>query len=337
MTWQELLKSGQERLKNAGVPEAELDGWYLFEAAFGISRARYYLCAGEEAGTGELPETEERTGAGGGEKPKGAEKETCDTGFSSRLIKYEEFLFRRADREPLQQILGVQEFMGLPFFVNRHVLIPRQDTETLVETVLREQREKEISILDLCTGSGCIAVSLAVLGGYAHVTGADISEEALKVARQNAKALFHERFSDRREKTEIEFRKSDLLTEFGMEEQFQVIVSNPPYIPTAVIEGLEPEVREFEPWLALDGEEDGLAFYRRLSEECGAHLSEGGCVYFEIGYDQGEAVCELLRAHGFTDTRVIQDLAGKDRVVFGRKRTGRLPQEDEEEEACLTV
>ncbi|MCI7795721.1 MAG: peptide chain release factor N(5)-glutamine methyltransferase [Lachnospiraceae bacterium] len=284
-TWGELLAAGKEKLKEAGVAEYDLDAWYLFEHAFGISRMQYFLCSGEQAGPGE-----------------------------EAFASYESGLSRRSKREPLQHILGTQEFMGLEFTVSRHVLIPRQDTEILVETVLSAHKEKNISVLDMCTGSGCIGISLAVLGGYRHVEAADISEEALVVARANAAGIPGA--------GNVCFRQSDLFSEFSPEtDRYDVIVSNPPYIPSSVIEGLEPEVRDFEPRNALDGAEDGLLFYRRLAEECGRFLKKNGSVYFEIGYDQGEAVSSLLRSHGFKDTEVIKDLAGKDRVVCGRWQT----------------
>ena len=287
MTWEELLRSASNRLSQAGVPDPELDAWYLMEAAYGLSRARYYL-----------------------EAKKPAEAKTAD--FSARSARFEEFVSRREGREPLQQILGTQEFMGLSFLVNRHVLIPRQDTETLVELVLKEVTDREARILDLCTGSGCIAISLAALGGFRFVAASDISQEALETARENAGRILGDGGNG---SGRIRFQRSDLLDGFDREERFDVIVSNPPYIPSETIDGLEPEVREFEPRLALDGSADGLLFYRRLAGECGAFLNRGGRVYFEIGHDQGAAVSGLLEAHGFTDIKVRKDLAGNDRVV----------------------
>ena len=281
-TWAQILASGQKQLQDAGIAEYNLDAWYLFEHAFGISRMQYFMCSVQKA-----EPTEEA------------------------LKEFQEGIARRAKREPLQHILGTQEFMGLEFEVNRHTLIPRQDTETLVELVLAEHKEKDIKLLDMCTGSGCIAISLAVHGGYAHVEAADISTEALKVAEKNGKNLLSER--------EIRFRHSDLLSAFDQSaDKFDIIVSNPPYIPSDVIEELEPEVRDFEPRSALDGTADGLFFYEKLAEECGRFLRENGSVYFEIGHDQGEAVEDLLRTHGFKDTKTIKDLAGNDRVVCGR-------------------
>mgnify|MGYP002678134071 CR=1 FL=1 len=350
--WADVLNYGKKILKNAGIVEADLDAWYLFEQSFGISRAQYFLCARENiaGSTAQKMAAQEQTG--NSLESKNA-LDCVELWLKEKLSAYENTLERRASRIPLQQILGRQEFMGLTFFVNEHVLIPRQDTETLVELVLNEQKDKNISILDMCTGSGCIAVSLKKLGGYACVEGADISEEALKVAKRNSEEILEnsDAVSSRTEQiqnctnltnnqnkqdnseehmvsevrrvsqTGVTFRRSDMFSSFRGTEQFNVIVSNPPYIPSAVIEELEPEVRDHEPRGALDGTADGLYFYRILAEECAKHLTPGGHVYFEIGYDQGMAVKELLDNHGFKDTRVIQDLAGKDRVVCGAWQT----------------
>ena len=350
--WADVLNYGKKILKNAGIVEADLDAWYLFEQSFGISRAQYFLCARENiaGSTAQKMAAQEQTG--NSLESKNA-LDCVELWLKEKLSAYENTLERRASRIPLQQILGRQEFMGLTFFVNEHVLIPRQDTETLVELVLNEQKDKNISILDMCTGSGCIAVSLKKLGGYACVEGADISEEALKVAKRNSEEILEnsDAVSSRTEQiqnctnltnnqnkqdnseehmvsevrrvsqTGVTFRRSDMFSSFRGTEQFNVIVSNPPYIPSAVIEELEPEVRDHEPRGALDGTADGLYFYRILAEECAKHLTPGGHVYFEIGYDQGMAVKKLLDNHGFKDTRVIQDLAGKDRVVCGAWQT----------------
>ena len=354
--WADVLNYGKKILKNAGIAEADLDSWYLFEESFGISRAQYFLCARENivGSTAQKIAVQEQHGD---LLESGNALECAELWLKEKLSAYENALKKRAARIPLQQIIGQQEFMGLSFFVNEHVLIPRQDTETLVELVLQEQKDKDISILDMCTGSGCIAVSLKKLGGYAHVEGADISEEALKVAKRNSEEILenndvnNDAVNSRTEQiqnctnltnnqnkqdnseermvsevrrvsqTGVTFRHSDMFSSFRGTEQFNVIVSNPPYIPSAVIEELEPEVRDHEPRGALDGTADGLYFYRILAEECAKHLTPGGHVYFEIGYDQGAAVKELLDNHGFKDTRVIQDLAGKDRVVCGAWQT----------------
>ncbi len=317
--WADVLNYGKKILKNAGIVEADLDAWYLFGQIFGISRAQYFLCARENiaGNTAQKMAAQEQTG--NSLESKNA-LDCVELWLKEKLSAYENTLEKRASRIPLQQILGQQEFMGLTFFVNEHVLIPRQDTETLVELVLNEQKDKNISILDMCTGSGCIAVSLKKLGGYACVEGADISEEALKVAKRNSEEIL-ENSDVNSSRTGVIFRRSDMFSAFPETERFNVIVSNPPYIPSAVIEKLEPEVRDHEPRGALDGTADGLCFYRILAEECAKHLTPGGHVYFEIGYDQGAAVKELLDIHGFKDTRVIQDLTGKDRVVCGTWQT----------------
>ena len=317
--WADVLNYGKKILKNAGIVEADLDAWYLFGQIFGISRAQYFLCARENiaGNTAQKMAAQEQTG--NSLESKNA-LDCVELWLKEKLSAYENTLEKRASRIPLQQILGQQEFMGLTFFVNEHVLIPRQDTETLVELVLNEQKDKNISILDMCTGSGCIAVSLKKLGGYACVEGADISEEALKVAKRNSEEIL-ENSDVNSSRTGVIFRRSDMFSAFPETERFNVIVSNPPYIPSAVIEKLEPEVRDHEPRGALDGTADGLCFYRILAEECAKHLTPGGYVYFEIGYDQGAAVKELLDIHGFKDTRVIQDLTGKDRVVCGTWQT----------------
>ena len=206
----------------------------------------------------------------------------------------------------MQYIVGETEFMGLKFKVNSNVLVPRQDTETLVEEALKVVRPG-MKVLDMCTGSGCIIIS--ILHNVSNVEGhaVDISKQALNVAKENAK------LND----VSVMFERSDLFD--NVAEKFDIIVSNPPYIPTAEIAKLMPEVAQFEPMEALDGKEDGLYFYKRIVENCGNYLTEGGSILFEIGHDQGISVSELLKDAGFSDVRVIKDLAGNDRVVAGRK------------------
>lgn len=275
-TLQELLEAGRKQLKNAGISEYELDAWYLLQHVTKVSRTGF-LCDRN------APVSEEQ------------EK------------RYTELIGRRAERIPLQQLTGEQEFMGLTFAVNEHVLIPRQDTEVLVEEAGRLLKQMPSArVLDMCTGSGCIIISLAKLYGAETAVGVDVSEEALKVAKRNAE--YHE--------VNVRLTQSDLFQE--VTGTFDIIVSNPPYIRTAVIATLEPEVREHEPMLALDGMEDGLHFYRRITEEAGKYLASGGYLIFEIGHDQGKDVSELMSEHGCRDVRVIKDLAGLDRVCIGK-------------------
>lgn len=308
MTLQQLLDQGTEQLRSAGVPDAGLDARYLLLDTFGLGLASFLADRGRNVDG----------------MPGGAEKAQA----------YEALITRRAERIPLQQLLGVQEFMGLEFFVNEHVLIPRQDTETLVELVLEERKQRDLDVLDVCTGSGCIAVSLARLGGYRSVTALDVSAEALKVAEKNAAALLGEYDGDFRLVQSdmfagLEPGKQDVfpgqaigkaaasrdLPRPSHPPRFDILVSNPPYIPSRVIEGLEPEVRDHEPRLALDGSQDGLKFYRILASEGKRFLKPGGAVYFEIGWDQAQAVSALLEQEGFARIRTVKDMAGMDRVV----------------------
>ena len=217
--------------------------------------------------------------------------------------RYEELLTRRASGVPLQYLTREQNFCGLSLYVDERVLIPRQDTECLVEEVLRDGARGDL--LDLCTGSGCIPLALLKHGNFSCALGADISAEALAVAETNRA----------RTGLPLLLRQSDLFSEIP--ERFDVITANPPYIESAEIESLSVEVRDHEPRLALDGAADGLAFYRRLAAESGAHLKPGGRLYLEIGMSQGAAVASLLEAAAFSDIQIIRDLAGRDRVVKG--------------------
>ena len=222
--------------------------------------------------------------------------------------RYEELLTRRASGVPLQYLTREQNFCGLSLYVDERVLIPRQDTECLVEEVLRDGARG--ALLDLCTGSGCIPLALLKHGNFSCALGADISAEALAVAETNRA----------RTGLALLLRQSDLFSEIP--ERFDVITANPPYIESAEIESLSVEVRDHEPRLALDGAADGLAFYRRLAAESGAHLKPGGRLYLEIGMAQGAAVASLLEAAAFSDIQIIRDLAGRDRIVKGSMHAG---------------
>lgn len=222
--------------------------------------------------------------------------------------RYEELLTRRASGVPLQYLTREQNFCGLSLYVDERVLIPRQDTECLVEEVLRDGVRG--ALLDLCTGSGCIPLALLKHGNFSCALGADISAEALAVAETNRA----------RTGLPLLLRQSDLFSEIP--ERFDVITANPPYIESAEIESLSVEVRDYEPRLALDGTADGLAFYRRLAAESGAHLKPGGRLYLEIGMAQGAAVASLLEAAAFSDIQIIRDLAGRDRIVKGSMHAG---------------
>ena len=241
--------------------------------------------------------------------------------------KYFELIDRRSKGEPVQYIMGSQEFMGLEFIVNENVLIPRQDTETLVEDALEiintgtlrgedmDVKRKEWDILDLCTGSGAIGVSLARIANKVNVTCSDISEGAIKVAKENAQKHGVAK--------SVKFEQGDLFKPFSKhfrKQKFDMIISNPPYIKSSVIPTLQKEVCEHEPLSALDGGESGLDFYEKIVSGVGSHLRKSGVLLLEIGHDQGEAVSGLLSRNGeFTSIRVLKDLANRDRIVFAKK------------------
>ena len=268
MTYRECYEQGCRTLQAAGIEEAALDARLLLETVCGTDR-NDLLVHGEQP---VAPEAEE---------------------------KYLNWIRQRAEHIPLQQLTGEQGFMGLTFNVNEHVLIPRQDTEILVEEVLKELHDG-MRVLDMCTGSGCILLSLLHYSNDCEGLGVDLSAEALEVAGRNVlKVLTPEKAEH------AHFLQSDLFEK--VEGKFEIIVSNPPYIASAEVEKLIPEVRDHEPRMALDGTEDGLYFYRRIIEEAGKYLVSSGMLFFEIGYDQGQAVSELMRTEGYCEVQVVQD------------------------------
>jgi release factor glutamine methyltransferase len=224
---------------------------------------------------------------------------------NERAEQINELVTRRKNGEPLQYILGTAEFMSLEFEVTPDTLIPRSDTETLVETVLDEIGENKVKVLDIGSGTGCIGISVAHYAN-AEVTFVDVSRDALKIARKNAE----------KHGIKADFINMDILTEIP-HQKFDVVISNPPYIETDVIKTLQTEVKNYEPMLALDGGADGLIFYERIVEISPSILTDNGILAFEIGYNQGEAVSEMMRKN-FSDVRVIKDLCGNDRVVIGK-------------------
>ncbi len=269
----EAVRKAAELLKEVGIAEASLDAKYLFYHVTGLNQMDLLLYGSEAL-------------------------------EQMHAEAYMELVKRRAEHEPLQYLTGEQEFMGLSFRVSPAVLIPRQDTECLVEEVMKYVAGKRI--LDVCTGSGCIAISLARLAQPAAVTACDLSERALAVAQQNVTAL----------EADVTLLQGDLFA--PVEGRFDIIVSNPPYICSEEVTRLMPEVRDHEPKMALDGDADGLSFYRRITKEAPEYLTPGGMLFFEIGCEQAEAVSGLMRGHGFADIRVKKDYAGLDRIVYGR-------------------
>ncbi len=273
MTYKETIDLGIRILRLAGIEEAENDAWLLLSKECKMNRTDYYMHMQDEI----LPE---------------------------QLNEYKVLVKKRAERVPLQYITGEQEFMGLTFHVNSNVLIPRQDTETLVEEAIKLV-EPGMNILDMCTGSGCIIISILSRCRDIQGTGSDISKQALNVAKENAKL----------NNVAVDFERSDLFE--NLSDKYDMIVSNPPYIKSDVVPTLMPEVCQFEPIDALDGHEDGLYFYRKIIKECKSFLKEDGRILFEIGNDQGREVSDMLTYAGFKNVRVIKDLAHNDRVVVG--------------------
>ena len=308
LKYREVYEWGTERLREAGISEMELDARLLLE----------YVCR-----------TDRNTLLVHGDREVSSEE----------YDSYVNCISQREKHVPLQYITGVQEFMGLEFEVNENVLIPRQDTEILVEEVMRYLHDG-MRILDMCTGSGCILLSLLYYSNDCMGLGVDVSQAALDVAVRNK-----EKIKAVKGEIDADFMQSDLFSGFedshyadkafegvgserdglneDRESRFDIIVSNPPYIKSSVIETLMPEVKEYEPVSALDGREDGMYFYRRIIKQAGAYLSGGGRLFFEIGFDQGEAVKNMMEAAGYKQVEIVKDYAGLDRVVHG-SFSGRL-------------
>lgn len=274
----DIIKQGEDLLKVADIADWKMDSWLLAEYVFNINRTIFYM-----------------------NPNMSVDKSLSD--------KYMELINIRASKTPLQYITKNQEFMGFDFFVNENVLIPRQDTELLVEKVVEYVRTStgEIKVLDMCTGSGCIAISIDKMCDNAKVFAVDLSNEALEVAKKNNEL----------NKADVTFVHSDLFKK--IQDKFDIIVSNPPYIKTEEIEDLMDEVKVHEPRMALDGDGDGLKFYKKIAIEGRQYLRKNGIIFFEIGYDQGESVPDILNINGYTDINVYKDLADNDRVVVARK------------------
>ena len=287
-TNRELLKEGSMQLRAAGITEADTDTWLLFSACMGLNRTEYLMRSDAV-----VPD--------------------------DKAEEYLGKLKRRAGREPVQYIEETAPFMGFDFYVNENVLIPRMDTEILVSEAIKRarimfsQRQHDVNfrILDMCTGSGCIAQSTYLLlkneGCTVEVDAVDISEKALEVAGINASRLG----------AQVKLIRGNLFE--NVDNKYSMILSNPPYIRTDVIADLEPEVREHEPMLALDGTADGLYFYREITDKAWEYLENNGILMYEIGYDQALEVSDMLRQKGYTDIAVIKDFAGLDRVVAAKR------------------
>ncbi len=280
MNYSELYGIGRQILSDAGISEAALDARLLLEFITGSDHNT--LLAHPDTPVGE-----------------------------KNVAVYRMLIEKRADHTPLCHLTGSSEFMGIEFAVSDKVLVPRQDSECLVEEAMRYVQDGS-GILDLCTGSGCLLLSLMHYKNGCCGTGTDISEAALAIAQYNGQKL---EGSGALNGGEVRFVAGDLYDAISAEDRFDVIISNPPYIRSGDIDTLMPEVRDHEPHLALDGGDDGLDFYRRIAAGAGAHLNRDGMIFLEIGYDQADDVTKILSDAGFKDINTIKDYAGNDRVI----------------------
>lgn len=245
--------------------------------------------------------------------------------ISNIITNFDELVGARAQHYPLQYILGETYFCGLKFLLDKSVLIPRSDTEVLVEKVLFDNPDKNKYVLDMCTGSGCIAIALANLGDYKFVLGSDISDDAIEIASKNAEEIINDRYDDDEMNQQIYFLKSDLFSDFDKIEKklgvkkFDIITVNPPYIRSKDIKKLQKEVKDYEPILALDGGDDGLKYYKLLASSAKEYLNDNGKIYLEIGYDQEKDVRDIFEKKGYKYIETVKDLGGNDRVVVFEK------------------
>ncbi|MEE0057221.1 MAG: peptide chain release factor N(5)-glutamine methyltransferase [[Bacteroides] pectinophilus] len=280
LTYRQMCHNGAAILADAGITDAEYDSFALLEYITGMDRTAYIL-----NGSKSVPE--------------------------DIAERYDAVIDRRSSHIPLQHITGQAWFYGRGFNVNSDVLVPRQDTEVLVSEALKVINAKD-SVLDMCTGSGCIIITLALEKKLGRALGADISEAALKVASGNREKLGAD---------DVTFVKSNIFSDINVndDELFDVIVSNPPYIATGEIETLTEEVRIHDPYIALDGLEDGLHFYREITQQSMNYIKSGGWLLYEIGCTQAHDVSDIMSEYGYSNIKVIKDLAGLDRVVMGQR------------------
>ncbi len=294
MTLENCLRQGINTLQSNNVSDADFDAFALLEYVTGVSKSDFFFKKSDE---------------------------TSDSCYE----RYIELIERRSKRVPLQHITNRQNFFGYDFYVDSNVLIPRQDTEVLIEKILEVieanfnvEISSDISILDMCTGSGCIAITiykeLIKRGFNIDVTAVDLSKDALAVTEKNVENVVGIKALN----NTFHIIESDMFSNINNNRSYDIIVSNPPYIPTRDIEKLEPEVRDYDPIMALDGDTDGLRFYRRIIEESSNYLNNNGFIAFEIGYNQGDDVKSLLEEKGYKDIHIYKDLGGLDRVIIGR-------------------
>mgnify|MGYP002622627003 CR=1 FL=1 len=283
MTLNEILGEGRKRLQAAGISDYVSDAWLIMSELLGIDKSYLILHGNEE----------------------------CSKAYEEEYVVC---IKRRQEHEPLQKITGKAYFMGREFSVRGEVLIPRFDTEILVEEAIKEIKSRinkcikpDLTVLDMCCGSGCIGISMGLEFPQIKVVCADISDEAIRVTNENI---------GRHGANNVQVVKSDLFE--NIEEEYDIILSNPPYIQSEVIETLDEEVKNYDPRIALDGGADGLVFYRRIVDDSSKYLKASGSLMMEIGYDEAAQVQEIMAERGYTDLRVVKDYSKLDRVITGR-------------------
>ena len=281
MPVKELLILGEKRLANAGISNAKRESQDLYCYRFGLNQRQFLM-----------------------EWQKTREFEDCES--------YLELLDRRADREPIQYITGSQNFYGYDIHVEPGVLIPRLDSETVVEHAIEFIKDRHYkTVLDLCSGSGALGIAIAKECHCVKVTFSDESEDAVRIAKSNI-----EKLGLSKECKVVRGNLFEPFKKFFGNQKFDLIISNPPYIPTNVIPNLDREVKDFEPISALDGGEAGLDYYNKILDSAGDYLKKNGAIVLEIGHDQADDVSKILEDSGFKDIKVFKDLAGKDRTVI---------------------
>lgn len=301
-TYNELIKLGEEELHRAGIEDADTDARLLLEYLTGMDRQGLLMHGDEEADSLTEEEADNTDGI---------------------CVKYQALLSERASHKPVQYITGMADFMGLRFHVDENVLIPRFDTEFLVEETMREVGDGS-SVLDMCTGSGCIILSLIRYKNDIHGAGADISKAALDIARRNEELIFSTQTTESPRNDSLHnYNNEHKLVDWILSDMFEnitgkydYIVSNPPYIQSEVIPTLMPEVRDREPRIALDGDTDGMKYYRIIAREAAKHLNRHGKLFLEIGYDEADDVTKLLTESGYKDIKTLKDYSGNYRVAI---------------------
>ena len=299
MRLRDILEEGKNLLTKNKIEDAEHDATEILLNILDMDMARFLLECEDDL-----------------------EKKYGTSSISNLISDFDELINARANHYPLQYILGETYFMGLRFNVDRDVLIPRSDTETLVEKVMSDNQDKNISILDMCTGSGCIAITLSAVGNYKLIVGTDISDAALEIAAKNADELIEDNDVVDEMNKHIYFLKSDMFKNLSKLNDklglstFDIITANPPYIKTGDIKNLQEEIKDYEPLIALDGDKDGLKYYKEIANEAKNYLNKMGKIYLEIGYNQAKDVREIFENKGYTHIETVKDLGGKDRVII---------------------